>query len=419
MQRAALRTWNGNEEEVTNINVLLVDDSATIRNLLRSVLLREEGIQVCGVARNGRDALERIESLSPDIVVLDIEMPVMSGLEVLPRLRQRWPELPVIMFSSLTEAGAKATFEALTLGANECVCKPSGGASLDETIQTTADELVPKIRNLVALAHSDGAANRPRRAMSLTPIRSKRQSDRKPAQEESRDPSPSAHRGRASSTAADAATRPPTEIPAPSKSGAAWQGAEILAISASTGGPNALLKVLKGLAADFPIPIIVTQHIPENFASKLVSRFDRECALTVIEVDREVDLKPGCAYFPTGDHHLLVKRKGTSIVACADHGEPENFCRPAADPMLRSAVEVYGGRIVSVVLTGMGCDAMAGSLLVRERGGKVLAQDEATSVVWGMPGAIVKARGADKVLPLDMIAGEINLVARPRLSGIR
>ena len=163
----------------------------------------------------------------------------------------------------------------------------------------------------------------------------------------------------------------------------------------------------------------MTQHIPQNFASKLVSRFDRECALTVIEVDREVELRPGCAYFPTGDHHLLVKRKGTSIVACADHGEPENFCRPAADPMLRSAVEVYGGRIVSVVLTGMGCDGMAGSLLVRERGGKVLAQDEATSVVWGMPGAIVKARGADKVLPLDMIAGEINLVARPRLSGIR
>ncbi len=401
------------------IKVLLIDDSIAMRNLLRSVLFSDKELQVCGVAGNGQEGLDRIDKLKPDVVILDIEMPVMSGLEALPEIRKRWPTLPVIMFSSLTEKGARETFEALTLGANDCLCKPTGSENVVDTLASIGRELIPKIKALYG--QSEASSRGSGAGMRRSSIRGNR-------------PAPAAKKLRSAKPQevpvqlkdSDSATsRARTSTPMAARTHgersmkSTWDGADIVAISASTGGPNALLKVLQALPASFNIPIVVTQHIPANFAKKLVDRFGRECPLTAVEVDRPLPLVPGKMYFPTGDHHLLIQRKRAAIIALPSQGEPENFCRPAADPMLRSVVDVYGGRVLSVVLTGMGCDATQGSLLVSQRGGQVIAQDEATSVVWGMPGSIVKAGGANKVLPLEVIANEIMMVVKSRPVGSR
>ncbi|HET9419743.1 MAG TPA: chemotaxis response regulator protein-glutamate methylesterase [Nocardioides sp.] len=347
------------------IKVLVVDDSAVVRHLISSVLEDEPEIQVVGTARDGQDAIEKVDRLAPDVVTLDIEMPRLDGLETLRVLRPRHPKLPVIMFSTLTERGASATLEALSLGASDFVTKPVTSSSVSESKAAVRDQLVPRIHALAGM----------RRVAGSSPPR-----------------------------------RPRRDRPAPS------HPPEILVVASSTGGPDALVRVLSGLPGDFALPVVVVQHMPPVFTTMFAQRLDRVSALDVREA-RDGDVaRRGRVLLAPGDHHLRLTTRGLDLVATLDQGEPEHYCRPAADPLLRSAVATCRGRVLAVVLTGMGVDGLAGCRDVVDGGGAVLAQDEATSVVWGMPGAVARAGLADEVLPLDRIAQRINARATQALT---
>ncbi len=354
------------------IRVLVVDDAVVIRSMVTAILKSDPEIEVVGVAANGKIALSKIESLKPDILTLDIEMPEMNGLETLAELRKRGIRLPVIMFSTLTERGAATTLEALALGASDYVAKPANVGSVAEGKHKVAGELLPKIK-------------------ALCP-ESRLSSDKSPAAAPKI--SPAARRARL----APAATLPPIsegEI-------------DIVAIGVSTGGPNALAEIIPKLSPDLGVPIVVTQHMPAVFTASLAKRLDHSSDLNAREGKSGEALQPGDLWIAPGDFHMRVVRDGADVRLTLDQGELENSCRPAVDPMFRSVVQVYGEKVLGVILTGMGQDGVRGCQVVREAGGSVIAQDEASSVVWGMPGDVVKAGLANAVLPLDKIAQEIS-----------
>ncbi len=345
---------------MAKIRVLMVDDAVVIRRLVSDVLNGDPEIEVVGTAANGRLALGKIAQLNPDLVTLDIEMPEMDGLATLAEIRKIRPRLPVIMFSTLTARGAGATLDALALGANDYVTKPANVGSVAEAIDRVREELIPKIKIFC---------------------------------------------GRQVTTAA----RPTTATPTPgakSASPARRTGSsriDLLAIGTSTGGPNALASILPQIPADFPVPIVIVQHMPPVFTRSLAERLDARAAITVTEAVAGDRLESAHAYVAPGDHHLIMVRDATATRLRLHQGPPENSCRPAVDVLFRSAAEVYGGATLAVVLTGMGKDGLLGCEAIREVGGQVLAQDEATSVVWGMPGFVARAGLADQVLPLEEI----------------
>lgn len=341
------------------IRVLVVDDSIVVRRVVTEVLQAQEDIEVIGVAANGKVALTMMPQLKPDLVVLDIEMPVMDGLTALNHLRHDHPRTPVIMFSSLTELGAKATLEALSRGASDFFAKPGGPGGLEASRKLIQTELAPAIRALC-----------PRKANK----HSKPESPSPPHK-------PVAHAG-------------PTRIDA-------------IAIGASTGGPNALADIFAALPAGLPVPILIVQHMPPMFTQLLAERLDRNSHIPTTEAHNGMHVEPGKAWISPGDFHLAVAREGTTIITRVFQDPPENACRPAVDPLFRSVASLYGRHVLAVVLTGMGQDGLRGCEAIRSAGGQILAQDEASSVVWGMPGFVVRAGLADKVLPLSMIAAEI------------
>jgi two-component system chemotaxis response regulator CheB len=349
--------------------VLIVDDSVVVRRLLTGLVNDEPTCEVVGSAANGKIALARIEHLQPDIVTLDVEMPEMDGLETLTAIRKLHPRLPVIMFSAVTERAADATLRALALGATDYVTKPSAGR---DGMQQVRDELIPKLRCLARL---------PPAPVRATPVPPK------------------------------AAASEPRAIVHP------WQAArvDVVAIGSSTGGPNALGAIVPRLVTSFPVPIVITQHMPPLFTRLLAERLNAGNPVSVRESAGGELLEAGCAYVARGDHHLETYRDGAAVRLRLNRGEPENSCRPSVDVMLRSVVASFGPHVLAVVLTGMGQDGLRGCEAVRDAGGQVVVQDEPTSVVWGMPGAVAKAGLAELVLPLDSIAAEINRrVARAR-----
>ena len=348
------------------VRVLVVDDSVVVRRMVTDILREDPGIEVVGTAANGRIALARIEQLRPDLVTLDVEMPVLDGLGTLEELRPRHPRLPVVMFSTLTARGAEATMDALERGASDFVTKPSHAASVDEARAAVRAQLVPKIHARAAAA---GARPPP----------------------PGRPPPPPPARAPAAAAAAAAA-------------GAAGGRVDLLVLGASTGGPDALTELLTALPGDLPVPVLVTQHMPAVFTRYFAGRLDQKCALTVSEAEDGQPLLPGHVLVAPGGHHLQVGGAPHARVARLDQGPQENFCRPAVDVMFRSAAATHGRHVLGVVLTGMGADGAAGSLDVLLAGGRVLVQDEATSVVWGMPGAVVAAGAAQEVLPLAALA---------------
>jgi two-component system chemotaxis response regulator CheB len=355
------------------IKVLVVDDSVVVRRLIVDALGGAPHIEVIGTAANGLLAQAKIDQLKPDAVTMDIEMPQMNGIEAVKELRKRHPRLPVIMFSTLSAAGASATLEALAAGATDYVTKPSNVGSIAESIAAVREQLVPKIHALAGRARPAGPPPRPLTARTA------------PAR-------PVAPAGRPGPAAARPARRRP-------------QGKiDIIAIGCSTGGPDALTKVLTGLPTDLPVPIVVTQHMPPVFTRMFAERLDRSTPLTVVEAADGMEVTAGTAYIAPGDRHLLVHRRGVAIVVQLSGAPPENSCRPAVDVMYRSVAALYGGSALAAVLTGMGHDGRGGAKVLRDAGAEVLAQDEQTSVVWGMPGAVVGAGLADQVLPLDQIA---------------
>jgi len=355
---------------MSRIRVLVVDDAVVIRRLVSDCLAADPQIEVVGTAANGQIGLAKIAQLNPDLVTLDIEMPVMDGLQTLVALRKIYPRLPVIMFSTLTERGAASTLDALALGATDYVTKPANVGSMSMGMQRIREELIPKIRALCGQVAAPVAA---------APGR----------------------------LGGDGARlfRPESSAPA---------GVDIVAIGVSTGGPKALATLLPGLAKDFPVPILIVQHMPPLFTRMLAERLGAVSGLTAREGENGAPLLPGEVWVAPGGLHMELERSGTTVRLRTQDGPPENSCRPSVDVLFRSVALLYGSRTLAVVLTGMGQDGLRGCERIREAGGQVLAQDEASSVVWGMPGAVSQAGLANRVLPLSQLAFEINRRVQPR-----
>jgi two-component system chemotaxis response regulator CheB len=342
---------------VTRIRVLVVDDSVVIRRLVSDVLASDPDIEVVGTASNGRLALAKLDQVTPDLVTMDIEMPEMDGIEAVRRMRAAGSRLPIIMFSTLTERGAIATLEALSAGASDYVTKPANVGSVGASMEQVREQLVPRIKALV-----------PRRG-SPAPA---------PAQQAP-------------------VSRPPAQAAVRQARSEPYQ---LLAVGCSTGGPEALAKLLTTLPADLPVPIVVVQHMPPVFTTQFAARLDRSLPFVVVESAGGEALRPGHVYVAPGGHHLEVARVGSGFVTRLTQAPPENFCRPAVDVLFRSAATAYGPGVLAAVLTGMGSDGRAGAERIVAAGGSVLVQDEATSVVWGMPGSIVQVGAAEEILPL-------------------
>ena len=348
------------------IRVLVVDDSTVIRRLLTSALSSTPEIEVVGTAPNGKIAIAKLPQLTPDVVTLDIEMPEMDGLATVLELRKTYPTLPVIMFSTLTQKGAEATLDALANGANDYVTKPSNVGSVNEAMQSVREQLIPKIKSLCkwynnqTVVPSLSAKKLP--AIGQSPI--------------SRIP------------------RERTRI-------------DVVTIGSSTGGPNALMEVLKDLPKTFPVPILVVQHMPPVFTKHLANRLNQNCALEIIEASSGMVIRAGMVAIAPGDYHMTMNLECADVHLEMSQTPPENSCRPSVDVLFRSVAQNYGANTLGVVLTGMGKDGMLGAEMIRDAGGRVFAQDEATSVVWGMPRAVVQSGLADDVIPLPRIAHQI------------
>jgi two-component system chemotaxis response regulator CheB len=363
------------------IRVLVVDDAVVVRRLVTDVLAADPDIEVVGVAANGRIALQKIAQLAPDIITLDIEMPEMDGLTTVTEIRKTWKMLPIIMFSTLTERGAQATMEALARGATDYVTKPANVGSVTIAQQRIRDDLIPRIKSLCPGVLPATSGVTPGTTTGATRISLADQ---------------------LAKVVGAPAARPPRPAPAGPP-----QSISIVAIGCSTGGPNALIEIIPKLPADFPLPIVITQHMPPMFTKFLADRLSAMSKISVREATDGAVIAPGTAWIAPGDHHMVLKSVGGRIIATLTQGPPENSCRPAVDVMMRSVVECYGPRVLSVILTGMGQDGLRGSEAVHDAGGSVFAQDEATSVVWGMPGFVARAGIASQVLPLDRVAQAI------------
>ncbi len=366
--------------------ILIVDDSAVMRSLLRSVANTDARLEVVGTAADGASALNSLQVVQPDIILLDVEMPVMDGLATLRLLRQRWSRIPVIMCSSLTQRGAKVTIEALACGAADYVTKPSGQSDRETAIRKLAQDLIPKIHALIKPPAEQQSPAQGATAAGLSRI---------PA-------------GVAIETA-----KAPTFVQRRSPASAlqsATVAPSIVVIGVSTGGPAALEVLLPRLPENFPLPVLIVQHMPELFTRLLAERLNLRCPLQVREVSEGDPVRVGCIYIARGNWHMEALAAASPAAPATlrlSQGPQENHCRPSVDFLFRSAANVYGSGVLAAVLTGMGSDGMRECRTIRELGGTVLAQDEASSTVWGMPGAVVNAGLANKVLPLEMIAPEI------------
>jgi two-component system chemotaxis response regulator CheB len=354
------------------IRVVAIDDSLTMRHMYQRILSSCPDIALIGMAGDGASGMEMVHALNPDLVLLDIDMPGMDGLAVLSRLREQIPRLPILMCSTLTQRGAAITLEALFRGAADYVAKPQVHVTPQAALESFRTPLVERIRALGARACREKAAN----------------ADRMPARQQIQ--------------------QQRTEL-LPSAVG-------VVVMGASTGGPQALEQVLSPLPADFPVPVLVVQHIPPMFVPLLAERLQKNCRLQVREAAEGAPLQAGSVWIARGDWHLrlVVTERGWNqsggndeVVQHISQDAPMHYCRPAVDALFVSAAETYGAAALAVVLTGMGSDATDGARAIHVAGGTVLVQDAATSTIWGMPGSVAQAGLADAVLPLDQIAGEL------------
>jgi two-component system, chemotaxis family, protein-glutamate methylesterase/glutaminase len=347
------------------IRVLVVDDSVVVRRVVTQALEQDPMLQVVATASNGSLGLQRIAQFDPHVITLDIEMPEMNGLDMLRCIRRDHPSLRVIMLSTLTERGAAITLEALTLGADDYVTKSSGDRSSGQSITQLKDALIPRIKQFFCV----GPANEePRPQVAPMPGRAREYPE----------------------SPVDIRVQP-----------------QAIVIGVSTGGPTALSAILPQLPADFPLPVLIVQHMPPLFTRLLAERLNAQCALHVEEATQDAAVLPGKVLIAPGDFHMQVVRNGARRCVSLNQSAHQNFCRPAVDVLFRSAVESYGGAVVAVVLTGMGQDGLRGVEALKANGASVLAQDEASSTVWGMPGAVANAGLADHILPLSEVVPEI------------
>ena len=338
---------------------MLCDDSSTMRRLIKTVFKREPRLQIVHEATNGAEAVDNVAATSPDIIVMDVEMPVMDGVEATREIRKRFPALPLVMFSSLTSRGAEASLDALSAGANDVVVKPAASGHIDQALLELEKDLVTKI---IALADRSLARQLIKKdASALVTNKSK--------------------------------TKP--------------EQVHAIAIGVSTGGPDALAKLLKGITKVLPVPILITQHMPPIFTQRLASRLDSQTIHSVSEAANDEPVLPGQVLIAPGDYHMTVKKSGKLVRVSLNQDEPENSCRPAVDPLFRSVAKCYGPNSLGIVLTGMGMDGMRGAAVLKSTGGRVIVQDQSSSVVWGMPGRVVQAGDADAILSLVDISNEL------------
>ncbi|MCA9214465.1 MAG: chemotaxis response regulator protein-glutamate methylesterase [Planctomycetales bacterium] len=350
------------------IKVLLADDSSVVRHLLKEVLERDGSIDVVGQARHGAEAVGFFPQCNPDVVLLDVEMPEMDGVEAAGAIRALNCDVPIIMFSSLTTRGGEATLDALTAGASDYVAKPSGKGHVTDAIDQIEGELVPKIRAWASRrkASADHALH------AAAPI------------------------GRRKGL---------LNMP----------GAKVLAVGSSTGGPDALSTFLRELPTGFPLPVVIVQHMPPVFTKLLAERLNKTCLLKVQEATDGVELRPGEVWIAPGDKHMTVVKGAAGNRIALGSGPPENSCRPAVDVLFRSVAECYGAAAIAVVLTGMGRDGLVGSQTIHAAGGTILVQDEASSVVWGMPGCVAHEQLAVACLPPAELGQEIARISTTSL----
>jgi two-component system, chemotaxis family, protein-glutamate methylesterase/glutaminase len=359
------------------IQIMIVDDSLVVRKVLTDVLSGDPDLKIAGWASNGRLALAKLQTLRPDIILLDIEMPEMNGLETIPGIRKILPRTPIVMFSTLTEKGAEATLDALALGASDYLTKPSN-QNMAATSEAIRRDLIPKIK---ALCHFPASTPPGAHEAASTPARELR-------------PEIRFH------------VRPARLSPL-----------KIVAIGVSTGGPDALAKLLPSFPANFPLPVVIAQHMPPIFTELLARRLSSKSALPVREGQPGEILGPGCIWIAPGDFHMIVQHEEHAFVLRTHQGPRENFCRPSVDVLFRSVADVYRASALGVILTGMGQDGLKGCEALSAAGASIIVQDEATSVVWGMPGFVARAGLAEKVLPIGEIGGEISrrVAAQPSL----
>jgi two-component system, chemotaxis family, protein-glutamate methylesterase/glutaminase len=341
------------------IRVMLVDDSAVIRGLVGRIIDAESDMEVTASAPNGKAAIEILRHKDVDVIVLDVEMPEMDGLTALPLILAAKPGTRVIMASSLTTRGADVTMRALGLGAADYIPKPSSLSAV-QGMEAISRDLVAKVRALG-------------RDREHVPEKPQPAAPRKPEV-------------------------PTTEPVTPPR---------VLCIAASTGGPNALARVLSRLPGDFPLPILIAQHMPPLFTQSLAERLQRESGRQCGEARDGDIIAGGRICIAPGDFHMRVREGERGVIARLDQEPPVNFCRPSADPLLQSVAVTYGAASLALVLTGMGEDGLRGCEAVVRSGGRVVVQDRATSVVWGMPGTVANAGLASAVLPLDEIPAHL------------
>jgi len=339
---------------MTKRRILIVDESVVVRQSLTDALSRESTLTVAGSAASARIALMKMPLLRPDVVLLDISLPGTDAVETLMAIRADYPDTMVIVLNAPTDRAAAATVEAMAIGAKDFVMKPEPAGRSDTWLQTLSADIVSRI-----------ASHPPSRAAAGASV-------------------PSG----------------PARV-------AVTHRVDVVAIGVSTGGPSALMELLPRLAVDFPAPILIVQHMPPTFTKLLADRLAAKCRVRIAEVGPREILKPGDVWIAPGDFHLSVERSGTAVVTRIHQDARENSCRPSVDVLFRSVAQTYGPHGMAVVMTGMGRDGVAGCQAIHAAGGQILVQDEASAVVWGMPGLVVKAGLADQVVPLDGLAEAI------------
>ncbi|QDV42742.1 Chemotaxis response regulator protein-glutamate methylesterase [Stieleria neptunia] len=354
------------------IRVMVCDDSAIMRRLIKTALELEPSMKVVCEAKHGRDAIDQLDPTRPDIVVMDIEMPVMDGVEAVREIRKLGRTLPVIMFSSLTSRGAEASLDAIAAGATDFATKPTGAGHIQQALESLRRDLIPKLLQWTAGKRADSIA-------TVSPAE-------------------------------------PTPAFATRDAEGSKRGVAAIAIGVSTGGPQALSKLLSGLPHDFPAPILIVQHMPPVFTGLLAERLSAQTGHCVREAADGDRLTPGTILIAPGDYHMVASRERDGVHVRLNQEPPENACRPSVNPLFCSLGNCFGDQALGVVLTGMGQDGTRGAQSLKACGARVYVQDQESSIVWGMPGQVAECGLADRVLPLDQIAFQILRVVG---SGIR
>jgi two-component system chemotaxis response regulator CheB len=341
------------------VKVLIVDDSAFIRNTLSGMISSDPEIEVVGIARDGIEAVDKVASLKPDIVTLDVEMPRMDGMEALQRIMSQNP-VPVLMVSSLTTDGAQVTFDALDLGAVDFI--PKNLQDLSVNIVKIKEILIDKIKSIAKKGIVPTPAIKAPRPLKMPK---------------------------------------PTEYKSHRKTG-------VIVIGSSTGGPKALQNIISKLPKEFPVPVLIAQHMPPNFTAPFAERLNQISVVSVKEAEDGEPLQKGTVYIAPGRGHMGVLRKRITETLISISGDTEKYVyKPSVDALMLSVVEVYSGQVLGIILTGLGNDGERGMREIKNKGGRTIAQNEESCVVYGMPKSIIQSGLADKIVPLDEVAGEI------------